>query len=144
MKSNNKFAYLWFHQLRLWCYNSHFGAYLIKLSRFYEEIDLKWHTFRKGTFQGSSIARQIYHLDSWNLVQNCPIASSYRNIYQCLTIISYIVFRILNVREGYPHPKTPNFNHWPEDGVWWQIHPLQLLHHSNWMQNIRYKSISDM
>ena len=114
--------------------NWHFGTYLIKLGRFYEEIYLKWHTFRKGMFQGSSIARKIYHLDSLNLIQNCPIASSYRNMHHCLTILSYIVFRILHVREGYPHPKIPNFDHCTEDGIWWPISPLQPLHHSNWTQ----------
>ena len=94
--------------------NWHFGANIIKFDRFYEEIDLKWHTFCEGTLQVSSIARQIYHLDSWNLIQNCPTASSNRNIHHCLTIISNIVFRILNVREGYPHPKIPNFDHCTE------------------------------
>ena len=89
--------------------NWHFGAYLIKLGHFYEEIGLTRHTFRKGTFQGSSIARQIYHLDSWNLVQNCPTASSFRTISHCLPIISYIAFRTLNVRESYPYPKILNF-----------------------------------
>ena len=82
-----------------------FWSILNKIGSLLQRNDLKWHTFRKGTFQDLSIARQIYHLDSWNLVENCPIASSYRNIYHCLTIISYIVFRILNVKEGYPTPK---------------------------------------
>ena len=80
-----------------------------KLDRFYEEIGLKWHTFRKGTFQGWSIARQIYHLDSWNLVQSCPTASPFRTISHCLTIISYIVSRTLNVRKVYAYPQNPEF-----------------------------------
>ena len=100
-------------------------------SFFYEENDLKWQAFRTRTFQGSSIARQIYRLHSWNLVENCPIASSYRNRYHCLTIISYIVSRILNVREGYLHPTIPNFDHCT-DGIWWPWSPPQLLHHSKW------------
>ena len=84
--------------------NGHFGAYLIDwVGPFYEVIDLKWHSFHKGTFQGSPIARLVYHLDSWNLVQNCPTASSFRTISHCLTIASYIVSRTLNIRECYPY-----------------------------------------
>ena len=64
--------------------------------------------FAKGR-SGFTLAKQIYHLESQNLVQNCPIASSYRNINHCLTIISYIISRILNVREGYPHLKYTKF-----------------------------------
>ena len=41
-------------------------------------------------------------LEWYNSEQNCPIASSFRNIYYCLTIISYIVFKTLNAREDYP------------------------------------------
>ena len=66
-------------------------------------------SFRKGTFQGRSIARQIYHLDLSNLVQNCPTASSFRTVSHCLTILSYIVSRTLNVRKGYPCPPNPEF-----------------------------------
>ena len=38
---------------------------IVKLDRFNEIIGLKWQTFRKGMFEGSSIAWQIYHLESW-------------------------------------------------------------------------------
>ena len=110
--------------------NWHFGAYLTKLGRLYEEINLKWHNVSQGGVSGFIHSQTNI---SWNLIQNCPIASSYRNIYHCLTIISYIIFRILNVREGYPHPQIPNFDHCTEDGIWWPI-SLQLLHDSNWSQ----------
>ena len=71
-----------------------FWSIFYKLCRFYEEIDLKW---------------QIYHLDSWNLVQNCPTASSYRTISHCLTILSYIVYKTLNVKKGYPYQTKISF-----------------------------------
>ena len=86
-----------------------FWSIFYKMSRFYEEIGLKWHTFCKETLQGWSIARQICHLDSWNLVQNCPTASYCRTISHYLTILSYIVSRTLNVRKGYPYPPNPEF-----------------------------------
>ena len=110
--------------------NWHFGAYWITLDRFYEEIDLKWHMFHKGMFQGPFIARQIYHLDSWNLVQNCSIASSFRTIYHCLAIISYIVSRTLNVREGYPiHPKILNFEQYVMVWILCRMHEKQQLNY---------------
>ena len=89
--------------------NWHFGAYLINWVCFCEELDLKWHTFRKRTFQGSLIARQIYYPDPWNLVQNCPTATSFRTISHYLTFISYIVSRTLNVRKVYPYSPNPEF-----------------------------------
>ena len=33
-----------------------------------------------GTFQGSSLAGQMYHEKSQSLVQNCPMVPSHRNI----------------------------------------------------------------
>ena len=100
---------------------------------------IKLYPFCKGTFQGSSIDGQIYHLEPWDVAQNCPRVSSHWNIYHCLTIISYTVSKILNIREGYSHPKIPNFDRCPKDGIGWPVSPLQLLHHSNWTQlNAKY------
>ena len=35
---------------------------------------------------------KIFHLEPWNLVENCPIDFSFEHIYHCFTSISYVVF----------------------------------------------------
>ena len=49
------------------------------------------NTFRKGSFQASSLARQIHNFDSRHFVQNSPIAFCFRHIYHFSTIVSYIM-----------------------------------------------------
>ena len=117
--------------------NSHFGAYFVKLGHFYEEMG-------KITF---ILQRDVpVFIPSWTnisfRVTKFGTKLSYNMLLQkyiSLLDNHFIVFRILNVREGYPHPQIPNFDDWTKDGIWWPISPLQLLHHSNWTQ-IEYKA----
>ena len=53
--------------------DSHFGLYFAILECFYEQNGNKMTSFCKGTFQGSSLAGQMYHQKSQSLVQNCPM-----------------------------------------------------------------------
>ena len=68
-----------------------------------------WLFLWKKIAWNSSITRKIFHLEPCNLVENCPIDSSFRHISHYLPNISYVVFTILNAREGYSYPQNPEF-----------------------------------
>ena len=65
--------------------------------------------FHKGPFLCSYITKKIFHLEPCNLVENCPIESSFRYRSHYLTNVTYAVFRIVNVRKGYPYPQNLEF-----------------------------------
>ena len=75
-----------------------------------KNISLNLPPFRKGPFLCSSITRKIYiYLEPWNLVENCPINSTFWYISPPLIHLTNVIFIILNVREGYLYPKNPKF-----------------------------------
>ena len=111
--------------------NWHFGAYFVQLDHLYEEIGLKWHTFRKGMFLSSSISRQLYHIESWNLVQSC----FYRLLfYKHISLVdNHIIHGLLNLKcKGrLPLPqKILNFEQY--DIVWMlcRMHEKQQLNYT--------------
>ena len=53
--------------------------------------------------------QKIFHIEPWNLAENCPIDSSFWYIAHHSTNISYVVFTIFNLRKGYPYPQNPEF-----------------------------------
>ena len=84
---------------------AHAGAHFVKYGCLYEKkIGLKLPPFRKGPFLCLSITRKIFHLEPWNLVENCHIDSSFQYKSHYLTYLSYVVFQNFQCKGRLPLP----------------------------------------
>ena len=129
------------------------AIFVIPDSHFGEEMEIKWHIFCKGTFQGLSFAGKVYQLESRNLVQNSYGLPLQKYIYIFIYIIvfdNHFTHRLQNLRCKGRLPPPQNTKFWPSHRWWHMVANISsstsasLKLNSNWIQNIRYKSISGM
>ena len=88
--------------------DSHFGIYFAILDRFYERNGNKMTSFCKGTFQGLSLAGQMYHKNHevckciikntkfGTKLSDGPLSQKYIYIYICIYIHAFIYISLFD------------------------------------------------